>query len=414
MRTLAMVIVAAILGGCAPAAKDYGALFDEMTAVAVREFYDPAAAEEWAAGLAADSSLRDRLASAASGGEFGDIARGALARLGASHTTLYTPGDARYYELLDIFFQGDPPAETARLFPQGEIAYTTAGVLTERAGGRVFAATVLGGGPAANAGIRRGDELVSAGAEPWDDLAAFVGKAGDTVEIGVRRAAGGPVERVSLVPERMTPRASFLRAIRAGSRVIELGGVRVLHVPVVSYAGAHYHDAVKEVLAGELGASADALVLDLRGGWGGASPEYLDIFNPLTPTVGFRPRGERGWRTFTPGWHKPVALLIDGGSRSGKEMLAHAFQEHGIGPVIGSRSAGAVLAGSVRVLSDGSALYVAVGEATINGVRLEGAGVTPDIEVDAPLPFAGGADPALERAVRVLSEQCQRPSHSGD
>ncbi len=50
----------------------------------------------------------------------------------------------------------------------------------------------------------------------------------------------------------------------------------------LSYSSPVYHEAVKDALAGPL-AAADALVLDIRGGWGGASPSYMDIFNPTAP-----------------------------------------------------------------------------------------------------------------------------------
>ena len=36
-------------------------------------------------------------------------------------------------------------------------------------------------------------------------------------------------------------------------------------------------------------------------------------------------------------------MLVNGGSRSGKEVLAYGFRKHGIGPVVGSRTAGAVV-----------------------------------------------------------------------
>lgn len=35
----------------------------------------------------------------------------------------------------------------------------------------------------------------------------------------------------------------------------------------------------------------------------------------------------------------------------------------------------------------------------IDGERLEGVGVQPDVAVPVPLPYADGADPQLERAL---------------
>jgi len=405
MRAI-LIGLASLAAAAAAAAQPYTPVFEEMVATVRAEFFDAAAAEAWADAARADADLRARVEACRSDAEWGRTARGALARLGASHTTLYTPADRRYYELLDIFFQDDPPAAAADRIPRGVIEYEGIALAAEVIDGRTFARDVYPGGPAARAGIVRGDELVSVDGGPWSEVRAFRGKAGQTAAVGVRRRAGGDVEPVEVDVEWVRPREAFLRSIEAGSRVIEADGVRVAHVPVLSYAGEHYHEAVKAALAAEPLASCGALVLDLRGGWGGASPAYLDLFNPITPTIEFTPRGGEP-QSFRPGWGKPAALLVDGQTRSGKEILAHAFRKHAVGPVVGERTAGAVLAGSVRVLADGSALYVAVGEVRVDGAVLEGAGVEPDARVVNPLPYAGGDDLALERAARIIAAEAR-------
>jgi carboxyl-terminal processing protease len=40
----------------------------------------------------------------------------------------------------------------------------------------------------------------------------------------------------------------------------------------------------------------------------------------------------------------------------------------------------------------------------IDGKRLEGTGVVPDVEVALPLEYADGKDPQKERAIEVVSE----------
>jgi carboxyl-terminal processing protease len=50
-------------------------------------------------------------------------------------------------------------------------------------------------------------------------------------------------------------------------------------------------------------------------------------------------------------------------------------------------------------------LYLAVVDVLVDGERLEGKGVIPDIEVPSPLEYAQGKDPQLEKAVEVLLEQ---------
>jgi len=148
---------------------------------------------------------------------------------------------------------------------------------------------------------------------------------------------------------------------------------------------------------------ADALIWDLRDGWGGAHPRYLNMFNPYGPTLALTARnGTRhlvGYR-----WEKPVAMLVNGGTRSGKEVLAYGFKKYGFGQVIGERTAGALLAGSASLLSDGSLLIMAVEDAAVDGERIEGKGVAPSVEVPFDVRYSAGKDAQLDRAVTVLAE----------
>src|SRR5215471_1627622 len=103
-------------------------------------------------------------------------------------------------------------------------------------------------------------------------------------------------------------------------------------------------------------------------------------------------------------WRKPVVMLVNGGTRSGKEVLAYGFKRYRLGEVIGTRTAGAVLAASVFLMGNGDLLLLAVADVTVDGQHLEGVGVTPTIEVPFDPAYAAGRDPQLERAVQVLSD----------
>ena len=61
-----------------------------------------------------------------------------------------------------------------------------------------------------------------------------------------------------------------------------------------------------------------------------------------------------------------------------------------------------------------AAARLADGLAAVDGVRLEGVGVPPDVEVEIELPYAGGADPQLEAALDVLLEQVEAADQAGD
>ena len=113
---------------------------------------------------------------------------------------------------------------------------------------------------------------------------------------------------------------------------------------------------------------AEGLILDLREGWGGASPDYLHMFRCDLPETRSIDRAGESHRWFR-------------------------------------CTAGAVTAGKLFVLSDGSLLYLAVGDVLVDGERLEGVGVAPDIEVPFDIRYAAGKDPQLDRAIEVRLER---------
>ena len=79
-------------------------------------------------------------------------------------------------------------------------------------------------------------------------------------------------------------------------------------------------------------------MLDLRGGWGGAQPEYTELFVGGAPIMSFVGRdGREAFASFR--WRRPVVVLVDEGTRSGKEVVAFGLQRQAV-PVVGTRTSG--------------------------------------------------------------------------
>jgi carboxyl-terminal processing protease len=107
-----------------------------------------------------------------------------------------------------------------------------------------------------------------------------------------------------------------------------------------------YVDALRGVLFRGFQSNADALILDMRDGWGGGNPDVLQFFDRHLPLVQLTGRGGNP-RVDNTRWRAPVALLVNEGTRSMKEIFAYGFKKYGYGELVGARSAGAVL-GAVR------------------------------------------------------------------
>ena len=144
--------------------------------------------------------------------------------------------------------------------------------------------------------------------------------------------------------------------------------------------------AVAEALARGPLKDVDGLVFDLRGRWGGGGSDAAELFVGDTPPFRLIQRNGQDILANVR-WHRPVVAIIDEGTRSALEVFAYALKLNGI-PLVGTRTAGAVLAGRAFLLPDDSLLELAVSDAVIgDNVRLEGQGVEPDI--------AGALHPAL-------------------
>jgi carboxyl-terminal processing protease len=161
-------------------------------------------------------------------------------------------------------------------------------------------------------------------------------------------------------------------------------------------------------------------VLDLRGNSGGFLSELNSVLNTLLPAgvpvyTEMRQGGQvRVVRTTGPSIlpaSVPLVVLIDEGSASAAELLAAAIKETKRGQLIGERTSGAVEASVLFDLSDGSALSITTFRlATGRGVRLEGAGVEPDIQAaltvaDLEIGLDRPLGAALSVARQVIAQQ---------
>jgi carboxyl-terminal processing protease len=350
------------------------------------------------------SAVRDRYraeaAQATSDGRLATVINDMLSELHASHTRYYTTDDPEYYQLAGIFAGALRRRGLGRAFPGGRISYPGIGILSHpvTSGGSVITG-VIEGVPAEKAGLLRGDEIISADGALFEPVRSFRDKVGKQVILTLHRA--GAPQQLPVTPVEIEPNKMFLEGMRASARIFQANGRRIGYVHVWNYAGYAYQEALEHLLSEGVLKDADALIWDLRDGWGGAVPEYLDLFNLRAPTMQVTDRsGDHGFENVK--WRKPVAMLVNGGTRSGKEVLAYGFKKYRIGEVIGTRTEGAVLAATAFLISRGL-LLLAVADVQVDGVRLEGVGVTPTIEVQAGPTSAGEADPQLSRAVALLS-----------
>jgi carboxyl-terminal processing protease len=362
-----------------------------------------------------------------------------LAELKTSHTGLFTPDDYDYYVLLDILSPspnlGDLIAQ--RFWGSGPY-YPGIGAFTRTIDARHFVDDIMEGSPAERAGLRYGDEIVAVDGKPYSSIAAFRDKIGATVALTIRRDADAGTQQLDVAVVPIRPASAFASATAASARVIERDGSRIGYVHIwasnesISFKAALTKLEPRNVVQDRLriwgvpggapgvassGKDAqkplDFLIVDMRGRVGGsmaAAKQNLELLDPKSYWGDWRATGrsaERGGSIApeNPPFRGRSALLIDHHTRSAAEIMAHGYKRSAFGPVIGTPTAGAVTSGALFVMPGDLLLYVAVAGHAFDGLPLEGVGVTPDHEVERPLPYAAGADPVLDAAVELLAKQ---------
>ena len=363
-------------------AQERGELFAAVHETLAASFHDARFRKEQLPALAA--RYRDLARATASLAEERAVIHAFLAEIPASHLALYSR--STYEHLL------------AEL--QGKAAPTLGLELVER-GGRYFVHDVLEGGPAAAAGVLRGDRVLAVDGVPTGGSARLDARSDDAAlpdrPQHLLLAADG--ERVRLAIERrpgeaqefevVAARYSALLATRASIRVLERSGrsigylrLRFMHMTGVPQL---VQDALAKALAG-----CEAVVLDLRGRGGNAAA--------VTALARVLAQHQDRFR---------FVFLVDQQARSAKEALAHEIRRQGLGPLVGERTAGALLPATFQDVGQDSVLMFPSFTLGALSREIEGKGVEVDIEAPAPGPYSAGADPILAAGLAAALSAAQ-------
>jgi len=245
-------------------------------------------------------------------------------------------------------------------------------------------------GPAADAGLRRGDIILAVNGQP-----VVRGENGfDSGEIN--QAIYEKEDEATLLVQRGPDRYPEEINIRFGgaggcdnwSYGLVSENPRIGYIRVLSYDGNSDENTLLAIEQMEEEQPLDGLIIDVRHNPGGNSNSDIAIFTtgifgktgPLrddATQVIFRIRGPVLWNETT-----PVALLTDGSSHSAAEYFATAMQQSGRATLVGMPTAGNTEAITGFNMADGSLIRLAFQTLVLpDGSTLEGVGVIHDIPV---------------------------------
>ncbi|OLP61425.1 peptidase S41 [Xaviernesmea oryzae] len=259
--------------------------------------------------------------------------------------------------------------------------------------------------PGAKAGVLAGDVISEIdghsvrGLALEDAVAKMRGPVNTPVRLTlIRKGADKPI-KLTIVRDTIS-----VQAVK--SRVEgDVGYIRIISFTEKTYDGLERAIAKirNEVPADRL----KGYVLDLRlnpGGLVAQAVSVSDAFLDRGEIVSLRGRNKDEARRYnaTSGDltdHKPVIVLVNGGSASAAEIVAGALQDLKRATILGTRSFGK---GSVQtILPMGKAGTLRLTTAlyyTPSGTSIQGTGIAPDITVEQPLP------PELQGRVEAQSE----------
>ena len=308
--------------------------------------------------------------------------------------------------------------------------YFGVGIEVSMEDGQVIVVAPLDGSPAAAAGIRSGDVIVSIDDVPVntgtlaDTIGRMRGKEGTTVKVGIAREGNAE-------PLHFTLKRSRVKLHSVASDMPERG-YGYVRISQFSESTAQELTAALSALRKKNGAPLKGLVLDLRNNPGGVleaavavSDAFLD--SGLIVSAKGRTPESKFEMSATPGDElsgAPIVVLVDGGSASAAEIVAGALKDHHRATLMGQTTFGKGSVQTVIPLGDDRALKLTTSlYYTPSGVSINHRGIAPDIALardpNTPPAFAseepgvatpgvaGGApllerDPEVKRAIQEL------------
>lgn len=293
----------------------------------------------------------------------------ALREVSGGFARFLTPADQEYLALASKF-SGSLSAER----------YLQSGAWFARRGKRWFVEHVFAETPAAHAGLIRGDEIISVNGRPLEPVGSFM--SGGKLQLSYRRLPWEEPRQLALTPIRTSTQEILLAGMQRSQRIVERQQRKIGIVWLTAASHASFRTALHKA-AQDFQRDADAMILDLRGDFGGGDLTYSEA-----------------WLGARAIFKKKLIVLVDQGTRGGREALAHLMQTSRRAVIVGAATAGDITPGvAVPCTTPVGALYLPT-KLTAPGFQVQ-----PDVAVDAPLVYAAGADPAMIAALEAATKQ---------
>jgi carboxyl-terminal processing protease len=282
---------------------------------------------------------------------------------------------------------------------------------------------VADSGPGKAAGVEEKDVITKLNGEKPKSFDQLSGEKGTKLSLEVKKPDGKVVNIEITLDTFSTVRKETLTWHGEDTAVLR----------VFTFSAGYDRENI-ESLVKQANAKAKNLILDLRSNGGGAinnlshllslllptntefgtyvSKRFVDDFVKAKPEATVTPEAVAEWAPRkaktrsqkTPAFTGKIAVLINRGSGSASEICAAALNEIANAPLVGTKSAGAVLTSTYEKLPEGFQMQYPVSDyITIKGRRLEANPLVPTHEITA-VRGENGVDPVVEKAIEALKQ----------
>jgi carboxyl-terminal processing protease len=275
--------------------------------------------------------------------------------------------------------------------------------------GRLVVIAPLDGTPAAKAGIKAGDIILTIDGQDTSGLSVegavlkIRGHKGTTVTLELLHAEANKPYTVTVTRAKIVVTSAKYKILKSAD------GQAIAHVQVTNFnedSASQFRAVIDKVLP----LNPDGIILDLRNNPGG----FLDIGVEIASywikeQVVVVEQGDSRIEHKASG-PSPLAgiktvVLVNNGSASASEIVAGALQDYKLATVAGVKTFGKGSVQALRPLPDGSSIKITVAKwLTPLGRSIDQQGIQPDVEIVEPEEFKPEDDPQLKQALELFKK----------
>ena len=271
--------------------------------------------------------------------------------------------------------------------------------------------------PAFEVGLKGGDRIMAVDSlsytnSTYDELAdAIKGPEGTEVKLQIMREVSG--EEVEILDYTVTRKK--IELYKFSDEVLEdnIGYIKITNFDETTYENfkTAYDKFVNDGMQG--------LIVDLRNNPGGILQICAQIVDELVPEGKIVYTINKAGKQYELRSDKrkieiPLVVLVNGNSASASEVFTGAVKDYGVGTIIGTKTFGKGVVQSIKKLGDGSYIKLTTEEYfSPSGNKIDGKGITPDIEIDLPEDVTYSSslsleeDTQLQKAIEVIKTKIQ-------